>query len=178
MTVTHSQALVLPDPGQAVVIRFDDADSVVWWGSGPDGHEVVAAEDGQLLTWASVEECVAHASEAGWPVDWDAGISGEQATCRDFTSVQRRLSGDPQSLDPQSALDLWNFATDISLTTGAKFCDRGTLPDACHEKLTKATVPQAFGLTEYALRWTPAELKVVRRVLGDAVGVIRSALAR
>ena len=178
MTSRRSDSVMLPDPGQAVVIRFDDADTVVWWGSGPDGHEVVAADGGRVLTWDSVEESVAHASDADWPVDWDAGISDDQATRRDFTSAQRRLSGDPEPLDPQSALDLWNFATDLAHTLGVKFCDGGNVADVCHDKLTKATVPHAFGLTEYALRWTPAELKVVRRILGDAVGVVRSALAR
>ncbi|WP_110240709.1 hypothetical protein [Nocardioides gilvus] len=167
---------VTPEVGQAIVIRFDGADTVVWWGSGPEGREVLAAEGGRLLTWGSVEECVAHASEAGWGVDWDAGISNDQSTLQDFTSAQRRLSGDPEPLNPQSALDLWNFATDVAHTLGLQFHDGGRVADLCHEKLTKATVPYAFGLTEYALRWTPAELKVVRRVLGDAVGVVRTGL--
>lgn len=169
---------VVPDVGQAIVIRFDGADTVVWWGSGPGEREVVAADAGRLLTWASVEEAVAHASEAGWGVDWDAGISDDQATIQDFTSAQRRLSGDPEPLDYQSAIDLWNFATDVAHTLGLAFHDGDATADVCHEKLTKATVPYAFGLTEYAPRWTPTELKVVRRVLGDAVGVVRAGLAR
>ena len=168
---------VLPTLGQAVKVRFDGADTVVWWGPGADGREVLAAHEGRLLTWPTVERAVAHASDAGWSVDWDAGISEDENTLIDFEPAQRRLENDRAPVRPQSALDLWNFTTDVAHTLEVPFNDAGTMADTCHEKLTKATVPAAFGLTEYALRWTPEELKVVRRIMADCVHVVRTAFA-
>lgn len=37
-------------------------------------------------------------------------------------------------------------------------------------------VPWFFGREAYVPRWTPAEMRVLRRVLGEAVHVIRSGL--
>lgn len=173
-----STRTVVPAMGQAVVIRFDGHDTVVWWGSGDDGREVLAAENGRLMSWSTVEEAVAHAGDADWKIDWDAGIDSEQSTLMDFSGAQRRLENDRHPVQPASAMDLWNFATDVSHTLGIAFHDHGTLADACHDKLTKATVPYAFGLDEYTLTWTPAEFKVVRRIMADAVHVVRVGLGR
>lgn len=167
---------VVPDVGQAVVIRFDDANTVVWWGRDGQEREVVAALEGRLLTWQSVEDAVAHASEAGWGVDHDAGLSSDENTLMDFSGAQARLANQNHPVQPHSAMELWNFATDVAHTLGIAFNDTGSMPDACHEKLTKATIPAAFGLDTYTLVWTPAELKVVRRVMADAVRVVRLGL--
>ncbi|MFC6154343.1 hypothetical protein [Nocardioides yefusunii] len=169
---------VLPSPGQAVLIRFDDRDTVVWWGKGEGDREILAAHDGRLLTWDTVEEAVSFAGDADWKIDWDSGIDSEQNTLMDFTGAQRRLENDRHPVEPHSAMDLWNFATDVSHTLGIPFHDSGTMADICHEKITKATVPYAFGLDEYALKWTPAEFKVVRRIMADAVHVVRTGLGR
>jgi hypothetical protein len=169
---------VLPTLGQAVLIRFDGADTVVWWGKGADEREVLAAHGGRLLTWPTVEEAVAHAGDNDWKIDWDSGIDSEQSTLMDFSGAQRRLDNDRHPVQPTSAMDLWNFATDVSHTLGIPFHDKGTMADTCHDKITKATVPYAFGLDEYKLTWTPAEFKAVRRIMADAVHVVRVGLGK
>lgn len=178
MTSPVANPDLLPTLGQAVLIRFDDAETVVWWGKGEGDREVLASHEGRLLTWNRVEEAVAFAGDNGWKIDWDAGIDSEQTTLMDFTGAQRRLANDRHPVEPNSAMDLWNFATDVSHSIDIAFHDHGTLADACHEKLTKATVPYAFGLEEYPLKWTPAEFKVVRRIMADAVHVVRVGLGR
>lgn len=167
---------VVPDPGQAVVVRLDGQAVVVWWGKGERDREVLAAHDGVVMTWGSVEEAVAHAEESGWEVDWDAGISSDQATLMDLSGAQRRLESERAPVAPQSAMFLWNFATDVSHTLGIPFNDKGRLADECYEKLTRATMPDHFGLVDHRLQWTPAEFKVVRRILGEAVHVVRLGL--
>lgn len=169
---------VLPAPGQAVLIRFDGADTVVWWGKGEGDREVLAAHAGQLITWPSVEDAVRHAEESGWSVDWDAGITSDQTTLMDFSGAQRRLESERAPVAPHSAVDLWNFATDAAHTLGLTFHDGGRLADECYDKLAKAVAPSAFGLTDYRLQWTPTEFNVVRRIMADAVHVVRVALGR
>lgn len=174
--VEENAPTVVPDPGQAVVIRFDGRDVVVWWGKGEGDREVLAATDGRLMTWESVEAAVAHAEQAGWEVDWDAGISSDQATLMDFSGAQRRLESERAPVAPQSAIFLWNFATDVSHTLGIPFNDKGRLADDCYEKLTRATMPDFFGVSDYKLQWTPAEFKVIRRIMAEAVHVVRLGL--
>lgn len=164
---------VVPHPGQAVVVRFDGRDVVVWWGKGDDGGEVLAARDGVLMTWESVEDAVAHAEKSGWEVDWDAGISSDQATLMDFSGAQRRLESERAPVAPQSAMFLWNFATDVAHTLAIPFNDKGRLADECYDKLTQATMPDHFGMKDHRLQWTPAEFKVVRRIMAEAVHVVR-----
>ncbi|QCX28345.1 hypothetical protein [Nocardioides jishulii] len=171
-----SPTLVVPDPGQAVVIRFDGRDVVLWWGKGEGDREVLAAHDGRLMTWESVEAAVAHAEEAGWEIDWDAGITSDQSTLMDFSGAQRRLESERAPVAPESAMFLWNFATDVSHTLDIPFHDKGRLADECYEKLTKATIPSVYGLDTYKLQWTPAEFKAVRRIMADAVHVVRVGL--
>ena len=167
---------VLPSPGQAVLIRFDGTDTVVWWGKGEGDREVLAAHDGQLITWPSVEDAVRFADEHGWEIDWDAGITSDQTTLMDFSGAQRRLASERAPVAPHSAVDLWGFATDAAHTLGLTFNDGGRLADECFDKLARAVAPSAFGLDEYRLQWTPTEFKVVRRIITDAVHVVRMAL--
>lgn len=177
MAVAQEKApTVVPDPGQAVVIRFDGRDVVVWWGKGEGDREVLAARNGLLMTWPTIEEAVAHAEQAGWEVDWDAGISSDQATLMDFSGAQRRLESERAPVAPQSAMFLWNFATDVSHTLDIPFNDKGRIADECYDKLTKATMPDFFGLGDYRLQWTPGEFKVVRRIMAEAVHVVRLGL--
>ncbi|MBE7324902.1 hypothetical protein IEQ44_09560 [Nocardioides sp. Y6] len=172
----EARPAVVPAPGQAVVVRLDGRDVVVWWGRGPGDREVLAARDGRVMTWESVEAAVAHAEESEWEVDWDAGISSDQATLMDFTGAQRRLESERAPVAPQSAMFLWNFATDVAHTLGLPFNDKGRLADECYDKLTRATMPDHFGLVDHRLQWTPAEFKVVRRIMGEAVHVVRLGL--
>ena len=167
---------VVPEVGQAVLIRFDGRDAVVWWGKGADDREVLATQDGRVMTWGTVEEAVAHAEQSGWEVDWDAGISTDQATVMDFSGAQRRLESERAPVAPESAMFLWNFATDVSHTLGIPFNDKGRMADEIYEKLTRATMPDHFGLTDFKLQWTPAEFKVVRRIIAEAVHVVRVGL--
>lgn len=167
---------VVPDPGQAVVVRFDGREVVVWWGKGEGDREVLAARDGVVMTWETVEEAVAHAEASGWEVDWDAGISSDQATLLDFSGAQRRLESERAPVAPQSAMFLWNFATDVAHTLAIPFNDKGRLADECYDKLTQATMPHHFGTPDYRLQWTPAEFKVVRRIMAEAVHVVRLGL--
>lgn len=169
---------VLPSPGQAVLIRFDGSDTVVWWGKGEGDREVIAAHAGRLITWPSVEDAVRFADEHGWEIDWDAGITSDQTTLMDFHGAQRRLESERAPVAPQSAVDLWNFATDAAHTLGLTFHDGGRLADECYDKLARAVAPSAFGLEEYRLQWTPTEFKAVRRIMADAVHVVRVALGR
>lgn len=169
---------VLPSVGQAVLVRFDGTDTVVWWGKGENDDEVLAAHGGRLITWPSVEDAVRHAEESGWGVDWDAGITSDQTTLMDFSGAQRRLESERAPVAPQSAVDLWNFATDAAHTLGLTFKDGGRLADECYDKLARAIAPSAFGLTEYRLQWTPTEFKAVRHILADAVHVARVSLGR
>jgi hypothetical protein len=81
------------------------------------------------------------------------------------------------TVDPVSALNLWNLTTDISQCTGRRFADRGRVREDCYAKLFAANVPWVFDVDEYRPRWTPQQLRALREVLSQAIHVVRESLA-
>ena len=75
-----------------------------------------------------------------------------------------------------AALNVWNLATDVAYSVGRVRGDRGYWADRAYEKLFAAEVPWALGLAAYRPRWTSQELTALRRIEGEAVGLLRTAL--
>ncbi|MFW6868328.1 hypothetical protein ACOACQ_13120 [Nocardioides sp. CPCC 206347] len=169
-------ASAVPVDGFLTIVRFDEWSPVVWWGTGPHDDEILATEGCRVAAWSSPEECLRTVRERGWRLAGDDGVENTNVTRLDFEPAQAWLRGASTSLDPRAGLDLWNFAIDVAHSLGTPFRHRGRLADRCHDKLTAANVPSAFGVESYAPRWTAAEIRVLRRVLGEAVHVVRSGL--
>ncbi|KRA38865.1 MULTISPECIES: hypothetical protein [unclassified Nocardioides] len=167
---------LVPVDGFVTTVRFDGWSPVAWWGTGPHGDEILATEGCHVALWSSPEECLRTVRERGWRLADDDGVENTDVTELDFEPAQSWLRGASTSLDTKAGLDLWNFAIDVAHSLGRPFRHRGRLADRCHHKLTAANVPRAFGVETYAPRWTAAEIRVLRRVLGEAVHVVRSGL--
>lgn len=88
------------------------------------------------------------------------------------------LRGRRAALDTTAALELWNLATDVARSTARPWADRGRIADRCYDKLFAAAVPWVFEVPEYRPRWSADELRCLRRVMSDAVHLLRSELAR
>lgn len=86
------------------------------------------------------------------------------------------LRGAARAVDPDAALTLWNIATDVAFSLGVQFRDRGLIASGCYEKLLAANLPWVFHRDSYTPRWTPREMRVLRRILNEAVHVLRTAL--
>jgi hypothetical protein len=172
--MTSSPPEAIPAEGQVVTVHVDGRAVAVWWGR--DGeHDRVAVRDGRMLTWSTAEACAEAAALAGWLDDRDEDeddVTPSIAT----EPVQDWLAGRVTALDPDAALNLWNFAGDVAASTGSTWRDRDWAADRCHTKLTAACVPWLFDRERYEPRWTPIERRRLREVLSAAVHVLRTAL--
>ena len=171
-----SNAVTAPRHGEVVTLRFDGREVVVWWG--PDGDiDRLAVQAGRVLTWPATDAGEEHARRAGWAglgdEDRDDGIG---PSTLDFEPAQAWLRGQRITLDPNSALDLWNFAGDVAASLGIPWTDRGRLADRCYRKLVAANVPYMFDLTSYQPRWLANELRCIRQVLNSSVHLLRTTL--
>lgn len=171
-----SDAVTAPSWGEVVTLRFDDREVVVWWGSDGD-IDRLAVQAARVLTWPSADACEEHARRTGW-----VGLGAEDGddsigrSTLDFSPAQAWLRGRRVTLDPNSALDLWNFAGDVAASLGILWTDRGRLADRCYRKLVAANVPYMFDLMSYQPRWLANELRCIRQMLNNAVHVLRTTL--
>lgn len=172
---TVSQMTDPPSPreGSVLIVLYRDRRIITWWGPGPGDSDCLATIDGEIARFASVPEAEQVARERSWPLAEFA----EPATL-DLNPVVAWLGRRAFAVDPNASLDMWNLADDVAYTLGLTFNHRGTWEDACHDRLTAITVPYLFpGLENRDLhRWTPRELRVLRRVMGSAMHVIRQGL--
>jgi len=165
--------LVLPTVGCAGTVLFDGHTIALWWGEG-ETTDVLATRGGRVLAWPDVESCVHDARERGWP-GADDEPDDEDPWTLDLEPAQAWLRGARHTLDPVAALNLWNLQWDVVASLTGSYPVLGRLQGRCHDKLTVANVPYLAGLDDYAPRWTPAELRVLRRTLAGAVHDLRTA---
>jgi hypothetical protein len=165
-----------PLRGEVVTLRFDGREVAVWWG--PDGDiDRLAIRAGCVLTWPTADACEEHARRAGW-----VGLGAEDGddsigrSTLDSEPAQAWLRGQRTTLDPGSALDLWNFQWDVAASMTGVWPVLKRVEGRCHDKLTAANVPWLVGGDAYRPRWTAAETRCVRQVLSNAVHVLRTAL--
>ena len=160
------------------MLRFDGREASVWWGPDGDDRDRVAVHGGRVLTWPTADAAVEHARGAGWrsPGAEDAAPSIGRSTL-DFEPAQAWLRGQQATLDPESALGLWNFAGDVARSTGRTWRDRGRVAERCYRKLFAANVPWFFELTDYLPRWSANELRCIREVLNNAVHLLRTEIS-
>lgn len=97
----------------------------------------------------------------------------------DVEPVQEWLRG-RAALDLEAALGLWNMAVDVARTLDLPFRQRGRTADVCYDKLFAAGVPrfawsgpEEYDGSEYRPVWTPRQYRTLRRVMGDALHVLR-----
>lgn len=170
---------VVPVDGVVTMVRFDGQSPVMWWGTGPNDTERLAITGRRLVVWSNPEECLRTARDRGWSLAADDdGVESTDVTELDLEPAQAWLRGSSSFLDPEAGLNMWNFAIDVSASLGTPFRNRGQQANRCHDKLTAANIPWFWGLESYVPRWTPVELRILRRVLGEAVHVIRSGLSK
>ncbi|HEY8719940.1 hypothetical protein [Pengzhenrongella sp.] len=168
------------DNAQPEGMRLDGRTFFVWRGldaAGDDGDQEdrLATRGGKLVVFDSEEECWSFALEAGWPTITPEDRDSD-AQVMDLDPALDWLRGRRATVDPASALDLWNMTTEVAFSTGRRFDDRGRVRENCYTKLFAANVPYAFDLVAYVPRWKPQELRVLREVLGQAVHVFREPL--
>lgn len=165
-----------PPHGEVVTLRFDGREVAVWWG--PDGDIDRLATRGQrILTWPTADACEEHAERAGW--DGLGAEDGDPTITRstlDFEPAQAWLRGQA-ALDPDSALNLWNFHWDVQATATGAWPALGRVELRCHGKLTVANVPWLAGEDVYRPRWTAIELRCLRKVLNESVHALRTLLS-
>lgn len=155
-----------PHTGYALVVVRREQVSTLWWGEAADGEDFVAARGGRALTWASPEECFAHAATTGWEVADDEPTRMDLTPALEWHARQRR------DLDADAALNAWNLAGDVARSTRTSWNDRGQVADACHAKLTAACVPWLIGQDNYLPRWTVTQERYLRRRLGAAFSLL------
>lgn len=171
--MSETDEWIVPAEGFATTLRFDGASHVFLWGQDETGADRLATRGGRIFRWASPEDLDRDARARGWrlePLDRPGG-----SNIVDLELAHAWLRGATAAVDPDGALNMWNMATDVAYSLGMHFRDRGTLASRCYDKLVYANLPWAFGWDSYVPRWTPQELRVLRRVLNDAVHVLRMA---
>jgi hypothetical protein len=176
-TARPSDAETAPLRGEVVTLRFDDREVTVWWG--PDGDiDRLAARGGRVLAWPTADACEAHAQRVGWTglgaEDGDATIG---RSTLDFEPTQAWLRGQRGTLDPDSALNVWNFHWDMQATATGAWPTLGRVELRCHGKLTVANVPWLAGEEVYRPRWRAIELRCLRGVLNESVHALRMMLS-
>ncbi|GIF70457.1 hypothetical protein Ais01nite_84920 [Asanoa ishikariensis] len=156
-------------------IQFDGRLVYLWYGSDPAGQDCIAGRAGQLHTFASEDACRAMASARDWPsADGDDGV----VEVTDLEPAQDWLRGKRMAIDPQAALDLWNWGADVAHSTSLPWNGGGAVGATCHDKLFAAVVPWVYKMESYSPIWSPRQLRVLREVLGQSVHLIRSTTRR
>lgn len=162
--------------GGPVTVRFDRRMFIVWWESDASGVDLLESSGDRVRTWATIEECLHDMTTEAASPDGSATKALWRERLLDFGPAQDWLGQRRIALDHRSALDLWNFAGDVTVTLQLPQFDRGRLADDCYSKLVAACVPWAFDRTQYQPRWTTREYRRLRQVLGQSVRLIRAAL--
>jgi hypothetical protein len=165
-----------PPDGQVVTLRFDGREVSVWWGSDGD-IDRLAVRARRVMTWPTAEACEEHGRRAGWTwmKDDDGAILRDTVDCE---PVQAWLRGQRPTLDPVSALNMWNFQWDVTASlTGAYPLPLRRAESRCHTLLTGAHVPWLTGQDSYRPQWTAADLRCLRQVLNRALHDFRTTLA-
>ncbi|WP_380156151.1 hypothetical protein [Kineococcus sp. R86509] len=98
----------------------------------------------------------------------------EDTVVIDVDEVRGWLSHAGRAVPVAAALNVWNLATDVAYSRGWVRSDRGYWADRAYDKLFAANVPWALGLAAYRPRWTSQELTALRRIEGEAVGLLRT----
>ena len=160
-----------PVHGYPLPVRLPDRDVVLRWGPDEHGTDVVAVEGGRPLVWATVEACLTDVRARGLSRVGDEDDTEPEVM--DVRPVAAWLRGEQLSLDPVAALGLWNLAGDIAESVDAPWGDEGRTADRCHAKLTAANIPWLVGAEQYTPRWTPFELRLLRRRLLAAAALLR-----
>lgn len=173
LVVPDDDEWIIPGEGFPVDLRFDGESHVLYWGEDETGADRVATRGGRIYRWGSLEGLDRDASARGWSLDRIDQLDVSRVL--DLEPAHAWLRGATAAVEPNAALNLWNMATDVAYSLGVQFRDRGTLASRCYDKLVYANLPSAFGWDSFVPRWTPQELRVLRRVLNDAVHVLRTA---
>ncbi|MDM7854611.1 hypothetical protein [Cellulomonas alba] len=160
-----------PLDGYPVVVVLPEVTRVVWWGPDEDDVDVLAADEGRVLSWPDVRACVAAVRARGW----DEAPPDDTPDELDLGPSDAWLAG-AGDLDLTSALAVWDLAADVAASTGVAWAG-DDLDEACHEKLTLATVPWLIGLDEYAPEWTAGEADRLRHRVRTGLALVREALA-
>src|SRR5690242_2251420 len=164
----------LPADGYPLPVRLPDREVVLWWGPDETDTDVVASEEGRPLVWATLEDCLADVRARGLS---HAHEDDAEPEVMDLRPVSAWLRGPQLSLDPVAGLNLWNLAGDIAESVHAPWGDEGQTAGSCHAKLTAANVPWLVGAEEYVPRWSPHELRYLRRRMLAATALLRAWLA-
>jgi hypothetical protein len=173
MTEQRPAEAPMPAEGYPLPLRLPGRQVVLWWGPDEDGTDVVAVENGRLLVWDSLEACLDDARTRGLP----AAVADDTAPdVLDLRPVAAWLRGEQLRLDPVTALNLWNLAGDVAASVGAPWGDEGWTADNCHAKLTAAAVPWLVDADAYVPRWSPAEMRYLRRRMLAATALLRTHL--
>lgn len=151
-----------PLAGYALEVTRGERSTTLWWGADAAEDDVVATNEGRVLTWATPEGCLATAAAEGWE------IATSEPTRLDLTAALEWRRRARRVLDAEAALGAWNLAGDVARSTGAHWDDRGRIADACHRKLTLACLPWLVGQEAHAPRWTVAEDRYLRQRLDAA----------
>lgn len=160
-----------PVDGYPLPVRLSDRNVVLWWGPDKHGTDVVASEEGRPLVWATLEACLADVRTSGLSHAHEDDAEPEVMDLRPVAAWLRRQQ---LNLDPVAALNLWNLAGDIAESVNAPWGDEGRTADRCHAKLTAANVPWLVGAEEYAPRWSPHDLRYLRRRTLAATALLRT----
>jgi hypothetical protein len=70
-------------------------------------------------------------------------------------------------------LALWNMATGVARSLGLNFRNRGRVEHRCYDKLFAANLPLGVRAGFLPARVEPRELRGLRRILADAVHLVR-----
>ncbi|MFD0483206.1 hypothetical protein ACFQ46_11425 [Kineococcus sp. GCM10028916] len=171
-----------PLTGQPVPVRVDGRTRYAWWGQDRDGNDCLATRGGRL----EVADSEAGIRDAATSYGWEAtseeapgeGVAdeAEDAVVIDVDEVRAWLSHAGRAVPVVAALNVWNLAIDVAYSLGRVRGDRGFWADRAYDKLFAANVPWALGLAAYRPRWTSQELTALRRIEGEAVGLLRTTL--
>jgi hypothetical protein len=181
---TSPRGAAFPLSGQPAAVQLDGRTFYAWWGQDRLGNDCLAHQEGRLEVAYSEADMWDAAAVHGWeaageeaPQEQDAG-GDQDAVVTDVDEVRSWLSGAARAVPATAALNVWNLATDVAYSLRRERADHGYWADRAYEKLFAANVPWAVGLASYRPRWARQELTVLRRVEGDAVGLLRDALTR
>jgi len=170
--------------GQPAAVQIDGRTFYAWWGQDRLGNDCLAHQEGRLEVANTEADMWDTAAVYGWEATGDEApqeqdASGDQdAVVTDVDEVRSWLSGAARAVPAPAALNVWNLATDVAYSLRRERADRGYWADRAYEKLFAACVPWAVGLASYRPRWARQELTALRRVEGDAVGLLRDALVK
>lgn len=171
-----------PLTGRPEPVRLDGRTRYVWWGQDRLGNDCLATREGRLEVADSEVGLLEAAASYGWQAtDEEApgtqvADEAEDAVVIDVDEVRDWLSHAGRAVPVAAALNVWNLAIDVAYSVGRVRGDRGYWANRAYDELFAADVPWALGLAAHRPRWTSRELTALRRIEGEAVGLLRTAL--